>query len=565
MKEIIIGASFHSEDDESELIERAQSGDQDAFSELVRRHRAKAHNWAKSLAQDPYLAEDIVQEALMKAFVHLGTLVDVTRFLPWLHRIVRNQAMMKLRRGGAYRHEQPFTSLAKRSSSNQVDWEDVESIMTYMMSVRIQETESASNPEEQIVRQETMETILNLFTCLKPRERGIFEAYFFRQLSPQEIAALFDMTMSSVYKSIARTRQKLQQERIRVYIQEHLIRRRDEKATSFRLLGRPNIYTQRIGDSHFLGARPSVTYCLWGMLQYTNQKNLSLAEVNALTGQAFSLHIIKETVHIGGPFTLAGDPSFHRLLTNLGFEFKVLTYLPAQPNIVTDVIQTAQKSIDRGLPVMVWDLFHAEYGMVYGYDDHEQKLTALDKLQEGEVPYEQIGKGKTSEIGLIAIQEERPVDRKSALLRLLDAVLEYGYSEESRNSGDGALVRGFSAYDAWMEAFRGDRIVPFFNAYNAAVYAELRGFARDFLQGLLDEPDFEQDRELLESAWTCYKLTAHALNELSNLFPFPMGGDPKNEQAVQKAISLLQQAKAAEQDGFIVLAKWRDRLQMLMY
>lgn len=561
MKEFVIRSTFHTEDNESELIERAQSGDHAAFSELVRRHRAQAHNWAKGLAQDPYLAEDIVQEALMKAFVHLGTLVDVTRFLPWLHRIVRNQAMMKLRRGGPYRHEQPFTSLARRTSSDQVDWEDVESIMTYMMRVRMDEAGAAPNPEEQVVRRETMETILNLFTCLKPRERGIFEAYFFRQLSPQEIAELFNMTMGSVYKSLARTRQKLQHERIRVYIQEHLMRRRDEKASFSKILERPNIYTERIGDSHFLGARPSVTYCLWGMLQYTVQKNLSLAEVNAWTGQAFSLHIIKETVHIGGPFTLAGEPSFHQLLSNLGFEFKVLTYLPAGPNTVTDVIQTAHRSIDRGLPVIVWDLFHAEYGLVYGYNDHEQKLIALDKLQEGEVPYDQIGRGKTSEIGLIAIQEERPVDRHSALLRLLDSIIEHGNDADSRNTGDGELARGLAAYDAWIDAFQGDRIVPFFNAYNAVVYAELRGYARDFLYVLLDDPDYEQDREWLKGAWSCYQLTASALNELSSLFPFPMGGDPKNEREVEKAISLLQQAKEAERKGLIALEKWRDQLK----
>jgi len=561
MKEIVIRSSFHTEDNESELIERAQSGDHDAFSELVRRHRAQAHNWAKGLAQDPYLAEDIVQEALMKAFVHLGTLVDVTRFLPWLHRIVRNQAMMKLRRGGPYRHEQPFTSLARRRSSDQVDWEDVESIMTYMMNVRMEEAGSAPNPEEQVVRQETMETILNLFTCLKPRERGIFEAYFFRQLSPQEIAELFNMTMGNVYKTLARTRQKLQHERIRVYIQEHLMRRRDEKASFSKILERPNIYTERIGDSHFLGARPSVTYCLWGMLQYTDQKNLSLAEVNAWTGQAFSLHIIKDTVHIGGPFTLAGEPSFHQLLSNLGFEFKVLTYLPAGPNTVTDVIQTAHRSIDRGIPVIVWDLFHAEYGLVYGYDDDEQKLIALDKLQEGEVPYDQIGKGKTSEIGLIAIQEERSIDRQTALLRLLDSVIEHGNDADNRNTSDGELVRGLAAYDAWIDAFQGDRIVPFFNAYNAAVYAELRGYARDFLYVLLDDPDYEQDREWLKSAWNGYQLTANALNELSSLFPFPMGGDPKNELAVEKAISLLQQAKEAEREGLIALEKWRNKLK----
>ncbi|REK76683.1 sigma-70 family RNA polymerase sigma factor [Paenibacillus paeoniae] len=564
MKEIIIGHSFHQEERESELIERAQSGDHDAFSELVRRHRAKAQGWANGLAQDPFLAEDIVQEALLKAFIHLGTLVDVTRFLPWLHRIVRNQAMMKLRRGGPYRHEQPFTSLANRSTGDQiqVDWENIESIMTYMMSAKFQESSAASNPEEHIVRQETFETILNLFSCLKPRERGIFEAYFFQQLSPQEIATLFDMTMSSVYKSLARTRQKLQHERIRVFIQDHLVQRRDKNSSSKKILERPNIYMQRIGDSHFLGARPSVTYCLWGLLQYTDKKHLSLAEVNGLTGQAFSINIMKETVHIGGPFTLAAEPSFEKLLANLGFDFKVSMNLPTQPTAVTDVLRTVHQSIDRGAPVIVWDLFHAEFGLVYGYDDDEQRLAALDKLQLGDVAYEQIGRGKTSEISIIAIQEERAIDRKAALLQMIDAVLEHGYTEGTRNTGDGELASGLAAYDAWMEAFQSGRIVPFFNAYNTVVYAELRQYAKQFLHRLCDDPDFIQDRELLEAASASYEITAKALQELAILFPFPMGGDPMNEQQVQKAIFLLQEAKQAEKEGLYHLAFWRDRLRL---
>ncbi|MDF2713969.1 MAG: polymerase subunit sigma-24 [Paenibacillus sp.] len=63
------------------LIERARAGDRDAFGELVRRHRTKAFDWARNVARDPHLAEDIVQEALLRAFMHLGTLADMNRFL----------------------------------------------------------------------------------------------------------------------------------------------------------------------------------------------------------------------------------------------------------------------------------------------------------------------------------------------------------------------------------------------------------------------------------------------------------------------------------------------------
>ncbi|MFD0619106.1 RNA polymerase sigma factor [Paenibacillus sp. GCM10027629] len=97
MKEIGIRQSSTGDQDVDEsttLIERAQQGDHDAFSELVRRHRSNAHAWALGITQDSFMAEDVVQDALLKAFMHLGTLVDVSRFLQWLHTIVRNQAMM---------------------------------------------------------------------------------------------------------------------------------------------------------------------------------------------------------------------------------------------------------------------------------------------------------------------------------------------------------------------------------------------------------------------------------------------------------------------------------------
>lgn len=220
MKEVLLGQwdrSDQQKETEARLIERARQGDHDAFDELVRRHRPKAHAWASSMTQDSYLADDIVQEALLRAFVHLGTLVDASRFLPWLYRIVHNQAMMKLRRGGPYRNERPFTSLDTVTLPDRVDLENMENMIAYMSRDPMDHS-THGNPEQYVLRKETLEAVVGLFGCLNRRERDVFEAYFFNHMSPHEIAGMFDTTTASIYKTLSRTRQKLQRERIRVYI-----------------------------------------------------------------------------------------------------------------------------------------------------------------------------------------------------------------------------------------------------------------------------------------------------------------------------------------------------------
>ncbi|MEY9094563.1 RNA polymerase sigma factor [Paenibacillus sp. RC84] len=102
--------------EEHELIDRARRGDREAFNELVRRHRAKVLGLANRLVEDRSLAEDVVQDALIRAFLHLGTLADAGKFGPWLRRIVRNQALLKLRRGGPSGRERPFSSLPDPSA-----------------------------------------------------------------------------------------------------------------------------------------------------------------------------------------------------------------------------------------------------------------------------------------------------------------------------------------------------------------------------------------------------------------------------------------------------------------
>lgn len=218
---------------EKEWVQRARSGDQEAFAELVRMHRAKALGLAGSLTKDEYLAEDIVQEALIRAFLHLGTLTDNSRFAAWLQRIVRNQAYMKLRRGGPYGNERPFESFAggkqeqprSVTDAEPVDWSDIDSILFHLAGQAQEASKYSSNPEQCLIRKETLQGIHMLIRCLNKRERDIFEARFFGELPPSEIASLFGTTTAGVYNSLSRSRAKLQKERIRISIGLYVERR----------------------------------------------------------------------------------------------------------------------------------------------------------------------------------------------------------------------------------------------------------------------------------------------------------------------------------------------------
>jgi len=235
-------------DSERELVERARTGDREAFGELVRMHRARALGWARSLTADTYLAEDIVQEALVRAFLHLGTLADTNRFKPWLRRIVHNQAHMKLRRGGQYGKEKPFAGLANVSDGSSdswnaecVDWGNVDNILFHLARHASEEARRQGDPETYLLRKETLEGIRLMIHCLNKREKAIFEARFFEELPPSEIAALFNTSLANVYNSLSRSRAKLQKERVRIVISLYVRRRAELGLPRRKVLAPPKL------------------------------------------------------------------------------------------------------------------------------------------------------------------------------------------------------------------------------------------------------------------------------------------------------------------------------------
>lgn len=74
------------------LVERARTGDGDAFESLVRRHMRAAYAVALGVMRNPADAEDVVQDAFVKALEELENCREPDRFAAWLARIVRNRA-----------------------------------------------------------------------------------------------------------------------------------------------------------------------------------------------------------------------------------------------------------------------------------------------------------------------------------------------------------------------------------------------------------------------------------------------------------------------------------------
>jgi RNA polymerase sigma-70 factor, ECF subfamily len=82
---------------EDTLVRDARNGDQDAFAELTRRNSSSSYKLALSILRDRQEAEDEVQNAYWKAWLHLAQFNQDAKFSAWIARIVVNQCFMRLR------------------------------------------------------------------------------------------------------------------------------------------------------------------------------------------------------------------------------------------------------------------------------------------------------------------------------------------------------------------------------------------------------------------------------------------------------------------------------------
>src|SRR4051812_2074001 len=92
--------------DEEELLERARRWDPAAIRSIIQQQNRRLYQIARSIVRDDSEAEDVLQEAYVRAFTRLSTFRGEARFSTWLTRIVINEAL------GRLRHRRPTLDLS---------------------------------------------------------------------------------------------------------------------------------------------------------------------------------------------------------------------------------------------------------------------------------------------------------------------------------------------------------------------------------------------------------------------------------------------------------------------
>lgn len=172
---------------ERELVERARRGDHGAYAALVREHEQAAFRVAYVVLGSAADAEDVVQEAFLKAYRALGRFRSAAPFRPWLLRIVGNEARNQRRASG-------------RRTFHQGRAQALEPVRT----------ESAA--DEELLRRESRRRLLAAVDRLSAGERAAILARYFVGLTDEETAAALGVPRATVKMRAWRGLKKLRRE-----------------------------------------------------------------------------------------------------------------------------------------------------------------------------------------------------------------------------------------------------------------------------------------------------------------------------------------------------------------
>ena len=123
--------------DDTELVARAQKGDQAAFDALLRRHYNQIYAICRRLAGNEADALDATQEALITLVRRIDRFDGRSRFTTWMHRVVTNACLDELRRRGrrpvpSAVEEQPLAATERPVAESVSDRLDIEAALTQL-------------------------------------------------------------------------------------------------------------------------------------------------------------------------------------------------------------------------------------------------------------------------------------------------------------------------------------------------------------------------------------------------------------------------------------------------
>jgi RNA polymerase sigma-70 factor, ECF subfamily len=172
------------------LVAAAKLGAHPAFLELWRRHSNRVFKTAYGITGKREDAEDVIQDAWIKAYLHLNTFDGRAKFATWLTRIAINSALMILRR----KRSHPETSMEIQDGDT---WQHRDI------------ADQAKNVEELYARHERVERLRREICCLRPALRIVVEIHQSNDSSVKEVAELAGLSVAATKSRLVRARKIL--------------------------------------------------------------------------------------------------------------------------------------------------------------------------------------------------------------------------------------------------------------------------------------------------------------------------------------------------------------------
>ena len=190
-------------DDELALVHAAKAGDMSAFEKLVQRYDRNVFRIANHITRNTEDAEDVVQDAFLKAYQNLDRFQENSKFYTWLVRIAVNEALMKLRR-------------RKSDRTVSID-QDVE---TEEDTIPREIADWSPNPEQLYGTDELRDILQKTIQGLPPGFRTVFVLRDVEGLSTEETAEALDLSVPAVKSRLLRARLQLRERLSRYFKQK---------------------------------------------------------------------------------------------------------------------------------------------------------------------------------------------------------------------------------------------------------------------------------------------------------------------------------------------------------
>jgi hypothetical protein len=221
-----------------------------------------------------------------------------------------------------------------------------------------------------------------------------------------------------------------------------------------------------------------------------------------------------------------------------------------------EVFELARREVAAGRPCVLWGAYIPEFAAVVGITGDAyvvQSFKACMGEDQPAIPFAELNAPGGPYLLAFPTPAEAP-PQEAERRAIAGAVARF------RSPSPGPMYRyGASAYDLWIAELQARRADAGGNSYNAACYAEGRGFARDFLQRLAARS--KTLTEPLRLAAVDYAAAAAAMARVAGLFPFSAqyGTLVEDAAAIAAAVPALREARDAESRAIERLAEVAGR------